>query len=329
MCFSTLIRGVYFVLILLGLAACAGSADEAVPTTTSDTLPDTNTGDTAVLDTIAPIAPANLKTVTGSTTSSSVQLVWNASTDNIAVTGYRIIRNNTILTTTSSTTYMDSNILPESAYQYSIEAFDSANNTATSGILSIITPAPSIVTTPDTTAPSAPVNLRLATALTSSSVKIEWGPSTDNVAVSGYRIMRDNVILLNTTSTYYTDSNVTPDTAYQYSVIAFDAANNTTSSNTLLVSTLIDTSGVATLNSTPPTENIDNSALTDLSGYKIYYGFSSSALTNSITINNIGLASYVIENLTVNKTYYFSITAVNSLNIESALSNIVIKYISG
>lgn len=87
--------------------------------------------------------------------------------------------------------------------------------------------------------------------------------------------------------------------------------------------------GVVTLSWLPPTENTDGSVLTDLSGYKIYYGTSPDALTNSIALNNPGLTSYMIENLVVDANYYFAITAINSNDVQSGLSNITNKTISG
>lgn len=90
-----------------------------------------------------------------------------------------------------------------------------------------------------------------------------------------------------------------------------------------------DAKGAVTLNWTPPTENTDGSVLTDLSGYKIYFGSSADLLTQSITISNTGLTEYVIENLTANSTYYFTITAVNSLSVESDYSSIISKDVTG
>ena len=89
------------------------------------------------------------------------------------------------------------------------------------------------------------------------------------------------------------------------------------------------TTGSATLNWLPPTENVDGTVLGDLAGYKIYYGTSPDALTNVISINNPGLTAFVIENLPGNTTYYFVITAFNSNAIESSFSNLVSKDISG
>ena len=89
------------------------------------------------------------------------------------------------------------------------------------------------------------------------------------------------------------------------------------------------TTGAATLNWMPPTENMDGSTLEDLAGYKIYYGTSPDSFPNVISLNNPGLSSLVIESLSTNTTYYFSITALNSSGIESRFSNIVSKNIQG
>jgi hypothetical protein len=79
-------------------------------------------------------------------------------------------------------------------------------------------------------------------------------------------------------------------------------------------------SGAVTLNWTAPTENTDGSPLTDLSGYDIHYGTKSGDYTQSITVSNPGLATYVVDNLTPG-TYYFSVSAVNSEGTESPLSS--------
>jgi len=57
-------------------------------------------------------------------------------------------------------------------------------------------------------------------------------------------------------------------------------------------------------------QNTDGSPLTDLTGYKIYYGNESGNYQASIQIDNPGIAIYVVENLTPN-TYYFVLTVIN------------------
>lgn len=87
-------------------------------------------------------------------------------------------------------------------------------------------------------------------------------------------------------------------------------------------------SGVATLSWSAPDKNNDGSTLNDLTEYKIHYGEQVNNLNESVKINDINITSYVIENLNSNTTYYFSITAVNNQNTESAYSNIVSKTIN-
>lgn len=75
-----------------------------------------------------------------------------------------------------------------------------------------------------------------------------------------------------------------------------------------------------TLNWTPPTENTNGTTLTNLAGYNIHYGTASHNYTQTISVTNPGLASYVVENLTAG-TYYFAVAAVNSAGTESPLSS--------
>lgn len=85
-------------------------------------------------------------------------------------------------------------------------------------------------------------------------------------------------------------------------------------------------SGVASLSWTPPTRNTDGTALTDLAGYKLYWGPASGNYTQSVTVQNPGLTTYVVENLTAGSWYFVS-TAVNALGIESNFSGEALKVI--
>jgi hypothetical protein len=78
--------------------------------------------------------------------------------------------------------------------------------------------------------------------------------------------------------------------------------------------------GSATLSWTPPTQNTDGSALTDLAGYKVYWGPAQGTYPNSVALNSPGLSSYVVTGL-IPGTYFFVVTAVNSSGLESQFSN--------
>jgi hypothetical protein len=74
--------------------------------------------------------------------------------------------------------------------------------------------------------------------------------------------------------------------------------------------------GSATLSWHPPTENSDGSTLTDLAGYRIYYGRNQDNLTQHVVLDNPGITRHVIENLTPAR-WYFQMTAVNDAGVES------------
>jgi hypothetical protein len=86
--------------------------------------------------------------------------------------------------------------------------------------------------------------------------------------------------------------------------------------------------GNATLSWTAPRENSDGSALPDLGGFKTYYGGALTQLTNTITLTNPGLLTYVLAELPIGTTYYFVVTAVTTTGVESARSEVVSATIS-
>jgi hypothetical protein len=85
--------------------------------------------------------------------------------------------------------------------------------------------------------------------------------------------------------------------------------------------------GNVTLNWTTPTLNTDGTPLTDLSGYTISYGTSSTKLTQSITITSPTATTYTIAGLAAG-AWYFEIAANASNGTQSAPSNIASKMIN-
>lgn len=91
-------------------------------------------GGTAVLnckgsssgDTQAPSAPVNL-TATG-VTSSSVSFSWNASTDNVGVTGYDVFNGTALVATVTGTDATVSGLSPNTTYTFTVKAKDAAGN---------------------------------------------------------------------------------------------------------------------------------------------------------------------------------------------------------
>jgi hypothetical protein len=84
--------------------------------------------------------------------------------------------------------------------------------------------------------------------------------------------------------------------------------------------------GSASVSWTPPTQNTDGTSLTNLAGYRIVYGTSASALTQTVQIANPGMSTYVIDGLAP-ATYYFAVKAYTSTGTESANSNVASKVV--
>ncbi|MFF0865624.1 glycosyl hydrolase family 18 protein [Nonomuraea sp. NPDC003560] len=184
-------------------------------------------------DTTAPSVPGNLRS-TG-VTDTSVALAWNASTDNVAVTGYEVYRGGTLVTTVTGTTYNDTGLTANTAYSYTVRARDAAGNrSANSNQISATTTGGG--GGDDKTPPSVPGNLR-STGVSNNSVSLAWNASTDNVAVTGYEVYRGGTLVTTVTGTSYNDTGLSANTSYNYTVRARDAAGNRSADSNQITAT--------------------------------------------------------------------------------------------
>jgi chitodextrinase len=79
---------------------------------------------------------------------------------------------------------------------------------------------------PDTTPPSPPMNL-VAQTVSATEVHLTWSPSKDDIGVTGYQIDRDGEEVGTVGSvTSFSDTTALPETTYNYTVRAVDAAGN-------------------------------------------------------------------------------------------------------
>ena len=97
--------------------------------TTSDLGSHTVEGNTPAPDTQAPTAPSNL--TASNVGETSLSLLWNASSDNVAVTDYDVYNGNTIIATTANTTYTVTGLSAGTTYTFSVRAKDAASNVST------------------------------------------------------------------------------------------------------------------------------------------------------------------------------------------------------
>ena len=138
-------------------------------------------------DTVAPSVPTGLVATPVSTT--QINLSWNASTDNVGVTGYQVFRNGQQIATTTTTSFSNTGLTPATTYQYAVRASDAAGNTsALTTAVSATTPAA------DTTAPTVALTAPNAATPLSGTVAVSANAS-DNVGVVGVQFLLDGAAL--------------------------------------------------------------------------------------------------------------------------------------
>ncbi|WP_232422308.1 fibronectin type III domain-containing protein [Methylosarcina fibrata] len=77
-------------------------------------------------DTTAPTVPTNLNAT--ATSSSAINLTWTASEDAVGVTGYKIFRNGSEITTVTGTSFSNTGLTASTTYSYTVSAMDAAGN---------------------------------------------------------------------------------------------------------------------------------------------------------------------------------------------------------
>ncbi len=167
-----------------------------------------------------------------------IDLTWNAATDNVAVTGYKVYRNGLPAAQVTTTSYSDQVLNPSTTYSFQVSAIDAANNESglTAAVQATTQPLP------DTTPPSTPAGLS-GSAPASGQVNLTWGASTDTggSGLSGYRIYRGGSEIGTapvSITPSFSDFGTSGTTPYSYTVRAYDNATNLSAvSNTYSVTT--------------------------------------------------------------------------------------------
>lgn len=175
----------------------------------------------AITDTTPPSAPGSLAATAIS--AGQINLAWTAATDDVAVAAYIIFRNGSPVGFATTNAFSDTGLTASTAYSYTVKALDTSgnysaySNTATATTLS--------ASTADTIAPSAPTGL-IASAISDRQINLIWTATTDNVGVTSYQVFRNGTLIGTSSTTSFSDTGLTANTAYTYTVKALDAAGN-------------------------------------------------------------------------------------------------------
>ncbi len=214
--------------VMVGETSVAGFVDNGLQNTTryvykvtavdtsGNVSPASTTVSVTTKDSTPPTVPTGLTAEVTSAT--QIHLAWESATDNVGVTGYRILRDGAQVGTSTQPAFVDTTIQQNTRYRYQVVAVDAVGN--------VSTPSNAVeVMSGDTTAPSAPADLT-AKVTADQQVRLEWNAAIDNKAVVKYRVMRDGRLLGLTDLLAYTDTTVQKGQSYTYSVKALDAAGN-------------------------------------------------------------------------------------------------------
>lgn len=184
---------------------------------------------------IPPSTPTGLQAVGANP--NMVNLSWNAATDDVAVTGYRVYRCQgagcTNLTQIGQINSPETHVTliglqPSTSYTHAVRAVDAQTNFSEfSNLATAVT-----LTEPDTVPPTVPTGL-VASPIDASTIKLTWTASTDDVGVWAYEIERctgpgcaNFVIEAFVYAPTYSDSGLTPGITYRYRIAAADGADN-------------------------------------------------------------------------------------------------------
>jgi len=278
------------------------------------------------VDDQAPTTPSSL--TASNVTETSVDLTWNASTDNVGVTGYDVYQDGSLYSTVTGTAVAVSGLTASTTYSFYVVAKDAAGNISSASNTINATTDEAV----DTQAPTAPSSLS-ASNITETSVDLSWNASTDNVAVTGYDVYQDGSLYSTLTGTAVAVSGLTASTTYSFYVVAKDAAGNTSSaSNTINVTTDDAPSGDCYTSSVTLSLTFDNYptetswSLTNGSGATVASGNGYSVKNATITEDfNIENGDYTF---TINDSYGDGICCSygnGSYSLTDANSNVIVS----
>lgn len=141
-------------LLVMLLADCGGGGPTSLGSSPTPSyscseylLPECGDPFTIYPDVLAPTIPSGL--TAAALSANSIACTWYASTDDVGVSGYQVIRNGIQIATTTTTTYTDTALLSNTTYTYTVAAYDFTGNTsAQSSPASAATSQPSLMILP-------------------------------------------------------------------------------------------------------------------------------------------------------------------------------------
>ncbi|WP_116188363.1 S-layer homology domain-containing protein [Paenibacillus taihuensis] len=170
-------------------------------------------------------------------TSAGMKLQWSGAADENGLSQYRIYQNGAVIATVpaSVTDYELAGLTANTAYDFKVEAKDEAGNWSTNG------PTAHALTlqqqNEDLAAPAWEDGAALtASAVTQTSVQLQWSEAADDTGVEAYRVYRDGRLLSTVAgdTRQYPVTGLSAGSTYSFKVEAGDAAGNWSENSLIL-----------------------------------------------------------------------------------------------
>ena len=281
-----------------------------------------NTENVTTLEDIEPPA-AVADLISSNITSTTTDLTWTASPDNIGVTDFEIFQDGVSIGLTGGLTIFNvTGLAPTTSFVFTVFALDAAGNISSVSNLSNVT----TLEVPDTEDPTAIGDLSSSNT-TITTTDLSWSATSDNVGITDYEVFQDGVSIgLTSGLINFNVSGLAPSSSYDFTVFAKDAAGNSSAvSNTENVTTLDDTDPPTSIvdliasNTMTFTTDLTWSASTDnvvVTDYEIFQDGVSIGLSG-------GQTSFFVSGLSTNISYDFTVYAMDEVGNTSSISNTV------
>jgi uncharacterized protein (TIGR02145 family) len=260
--------------------------------------------------TTAPGTPTGVTAaVTASSPSSSITVSWGSvqgAYDYVITRSSSASGSFTQIATTSSTTYTNDNLSPNTPYYYKVAARNSGGTSAESAYAYT------------TTAPGTPTGVNAAATSSSpaSSITVSWNSVS---GATGYYIYRSTsssgpYTQIGTSATAsYASTGLSAGTTYYYKVAAYNSSGTGLQSNYTSAATAPGTpTGVTAAATSSSSITVSWSPVTGATGYNVYRSTAAGGTYSQIA-TDITSTSYTNGNgLSANTAYYYKVAATNS-----------------
>jgi exo-poly-alpha-galacturonosidase len=179
--------------------------------------------------------PAGATATVTATDDHQATLSWSAASDDTGVAGYEVVRDGTVVATSTTTSATVTGLSPARTYGFTVRAVDATGNRTAGPAVTARTTG-----TPDTTPPVTPDSgVSLVAAPGTTWAQLTWKAATDDSAVDHYDVYADGtkVVTVPGTATGAVPTGLTPATAYTFTVKAVDEAGNATAYRPALTAT--------------------------------------------------------------------------------------------